>query len=358
MRIAVIGAYGYTGRLICKELQDTGFRFLIYGRNKEKIERLKDELSNVDKAVSIDLRKKADIDLVILEADIFINCAGPFTEESSLFLETLAESGKIYLDITGEIGFVRSSRELYHQKAKKSKSIIIHGCAFESLLADLAMQKIASIKVKVKSINTFYRFNQHSVSPGTRITMKMAKFRDSLKIKNKHWCISDSKHDQLKVNIDKTMEQTAIPYPLPEIAYAHWNWNVNNAASFLLMNTADALFFSEKKGTLGDPLENLDKIRFRKNNGPSIEKRGNQKSELFVRVLDENEKERILLLKSKDMYLLTAKAIVLAVKKVVTKGSRIYGVISPAQLFLNDWDATIKELNIEVIEQPNFVIHK
>ena len=356
MRIAVIGAYGYTGKLICKELQDAGFEFSIYGRNLKKIKILKEELNNVDKAGSIDLRKKTDIELLILEADIFINCAGPFTEESSLFLETIAERGKIYLDITGEIGFVRSSGELYHQKAKKAKSIIIHGCAFESLLADLAVQKIASNEVAIDVVNTFYKFNKHSISPGTRITMKLAKFRDSLKIKNKQWCISEAKHDHLKETLDKTMEQTAIPYPLPEIAYAHWNWNVNDAASFLIITTEEAMFFSGTTDPVGDPLERLDKIRVRKKNGPTIEERANQKSELFVRVLDENKKEHILLLKSSDMYLLTAKAIALAVQKIVTNGSGNYGVISPSQLFLDDLDTIIKKLNIELIEQPNFII--
>lgn len=358
MRIAVIGAYGYTGKIICKELQDTGFKFSIYGRNKEKIKGLKEAFNNVDKARAIDLRKKNEIDLLISDADIFINCAGPFTEESSLFLESIAESGKIYLDITGEIGFVRSSRELYHQKAKTAKSIIIHGCAFESLVADLALQKIASSGVAVKSVNTFYKFNKHSVSPGTRITMKLAKFRASLKIENKQWRISDAKQDRLAVTIDKSIEQTAIPYPLPEIAYALWNFNASEAASFLIMNNAEAMFFSGTSDFEGDPLESLDKMRLRKNKGPTDKERSTQKSELFVRVLDENRKESVLLLKSSDMYLVTAKAILLAVQKLVTNGSRLYGVISPAQLFRDDLTLTMKQLNIELIEQPNFIVNE
>ena len=45
--------------------------------------------------------------------NLLINCAGPFTEESAVLLEEAVKNGTHYIDISGEIGFVKSSYEKY-----------------------------------------------------------------------------------------------------------------------------------------------------------------------------------------------------------------------------------------------------
>ena len=46
MRISIVGAYGYTGRLICAELENVGTPFSIFGRNEKKLEELKEKLKS------------------------------------------------------------------------------------------------------------------------------------------------------------------------------------------------------------------------------------------------------------------------------------------------------------------------
>ena len=43
MRISIVGAYGYTGRLICAEFKNVGIAFSIFGRNEKKILELKEK---------------------------------------------------------------------------------------------------------------------------------------------------------------------------------------------------------------------------------------------------------------------------------------------------------------------------
>lgn len=359
MRIALIGAYGYTGRLICRELQNSSIAYSVYGRDYEKLDTLKQEFQCIKKTVAVDLRNETDLGKVLTASDLIINCAGPFTEESTLLLEKVSDCGKIYIDITGEIGFVRSSREKFHRQAQISKSLIIHACAFESLIADLALQRLAStLSTSVNSVRTFYSFNQNRVSPGTRITMKLAKFRKILKIENKEWHESDFTKDQLRIKINNNNEeQIAIPYALPEIAFSFWNYKVEQSASFLLLSPSEAKFMSGIYVANGTALENLDKIRIRKPKGPSEEERAEQKSLIAINVLDGKGQTHNLVLQSYDMYLTTAKAVLVTLQKILAFVKVPDGVLSPAQLFKEEEEKTLIQLNTQILNDSHISIN-
>ena len=281
MRILVIGAYGYTGKLICKEFEKEKIQYSVAGRNGQELDRLKNRYKLIDKCLVLDIRNLPDVSKVIENSDLIVNCAGPFTEESGQLLERIADSGNIYLDITGELEFVRFSKEKFHQRAIRAGSLIVHGCAFESLLADLAIQFIASSH-SIHEVKTLYSFNQNRVSPGTRMTMKLARYRDTLRIKNGEWTSSDLVEDQLKVSTDSSNEQIGIPYSLPEIAFAKWNYNVKSAESFLLLAPAEARFISRIPVKRGNSLDELDEIRLRKSKGPTDDERAEHQSLLVV----------------------------------------------------------------------------
>lgn len=358
MRVALIGAYGYTGRLICRELQSSNIIFSIYGRHPEKLDTLKREFPEIKNALAIDLRNKTEIDKVLAESDVIINCAGPFTEESSLLLEEVSKRRIVYIDITGEIGFVRSSREKFHLQAQASNSLIVHSCAFESLLADLALQYITSTLSTINQVRTFYKFNQNRVSPGTRMTMKLAKFKEILKIKNKEWCESNIVKDQLNIVINNNQERlTAIPYPLPEIAFSFWNYNVAKSESFLLVNPSEAKFMSSIPATSGTPLETLDKIRIRKSEGPGEEERTKQKSLLVINVLDGKGHEHNLFLQSKDMYLITAKAVLITLQRIMALSNIPSGVLNPAKLFKGEEISFLTLLNTQILINQQIAIN-
>ncbi len=349
MRIALIGAYGYTGQLICEELKSSGFKFSVYGRDFHKLIQLKNSNSFITHTLAIDIRQKEDVLQVLNANDIIINCAGPFTEESAVLLHQIVLLGKTYLDITGEVEFVKKSRELYHSIACTHNALVLHGNAFESLIADLGIQLLTKNKSPLRSIKTFYQFNQMKCSPGTRMTMKLSKFRDSLKIKNHNWVLDNKTESPQKLNLPKQDNYSAIAYPLPEIAYSFWNHHVKEAASYLILPHSEALFYSKSKKT-GNPLSLLDEIRLRKKEGPRTEERKHQKSNVFIEVDYYNGKSNTLLLESVDMYLTTAKAVVLSLKEITNSKNNYSGVISPAELFKNQELRTLKNLSVTVNE--------
>lgn len=357
MRISVVGAYGYTGQLICRELVNAGIPFSIFGRDNDKLQAFKDGIKSVSTALSLDMRSAEDVQQLIGCSDLIVNCAGPFTDESQFLVSSAAENGKIYLDISGEIGFVRDSYERNNSIALKSKALIVHGCAFESLVVDLMIQSLQENATGIDSIRSFYWFNQKRMSPGTRMTMKLSRFRKLLKISNGEWAIGDAIKDQLKVTSSHSdSKYVAVPYPLPEVAYAKWNIQPKRAESFLLLSHDEAMFVGIRKNEDQEALNVLDKIRKIKPNGPSKEELEEQRSILAIEIKDENGLVFNSVVNAINMYQTTAISIRLAIQQLQNSQGKLVGVKSPAKLFVGVEKETLKALKVSQNLENPFII--
>lgn len=357
MRLVVIGGYGYTGKLICEELDNESITFAVAGRNEEKLNALKFENNSISQVLQGDILNLDFVQKLMDEFDYFINCAGPFTEESNILLEAVAKKGKAYFDITGEIGFVRESRENWHNQAIKSGALLLHGCAFESLIVDLTIQKIVKGESKIKGVRTFYWFNQKRVSPGTKITMKLAQFRKLYKIVDNEWKEGDLTKDRLKIHWYETPNDLlGIPYPLPEIAYMKWRFNPSFAESYLLLPENEAMFMGQSKAKKGSAGESLERLKTLKQPGPSSEERATQKSKVIVEVQFESKPTEYTIIENTDMYGTTAKSTVLALISVQKNRSELSGVIPPADVFKSNSKETLEKLNCQFLESKSIKI--
>ena len=100
MKVIVLGAYGYTGSLVCKELMSSRIEFAIAGRNKEKLLRFKEELACNILTEVIDLTNEEEVKNLVENYNVFVNCVGPFTETATYLLKYISIFGKSYFDIT------------------------------------------------------------------------------------------------------------------------------------------------------------------------------------------------------------------------------------------------------------------
>lgn len=332
MRISVVGAYGYTGKIICDELKKSGIHFNGIGRDRGKLLLLSEELKGFVQVFQLDIRNSLDIEKIIGFSDLIINCAGPFTEESPLLVERCAYEGKIYIDISGEVGFVKQSWEKLNEFAIKNRALIIHSCAFESLFVDLGVQCISKSVSKLQAVRSFYWFNNMVVSPGTKMTMKLSKFRDVQSIDRGLWT-KENTYRNWKIGWDDNQQFHSIVYPLPEIAFMKWNYNVDSCCSFLLMEEMEAKFFQFEKFQKTVTLNDVDQLRSRKTEGPSESLRKAQKNIIIIQVVEEDGTTQYLSISSDDMYLITAQSVVYIVKKLLINPSEYKGVISPATVF-------------------------
>src|SRR5262245_25082603 len=120
--VAIIGATGYTGRLVAQALRDRAIPFVLAGRNRDKLRGLAERLGGATQAVC-DVTDPRTLDPLVAAARVVVSCAGPFTQLGEPVVAACAARGVHYLDTTGEQPFVRLVYERYHATAREK------GCA-------------------------------------------------------------------------------------------------------------------------------------------------------------------------------------------------------------------------------------
>jgi len=331
MKIVVLGAYGFTGTLVCEALQTAGLDFSIAGRDRAKLT----ELSISSPIEIIEMQHEKQVASLVDKYDIFINCIGPFAETAALILQYISTGNKTYLDITGEVFFVQNSFQEYHKTAQEHQATILHSCAFESVLADLLATALLPKLKKIETLNSYYLLGKAKPSPGTRLTLKLSAFNQTFFWKNGAK-VPTKTIDHHEKSWQTMAIYTAIPYPLPEVCFFKWNTDAKNIGSYLLIDPVEAKYLQHSKPESKSKQEVLDAFQARKPKGPKEQQRKKQTFTLVIEAEDISGKCETIRLQGSDMYLMTAQIIIYFVKQIITeKHIKKYGVISPSQ-FLAD----------------------
>ena len=149
--IVVMGATGFTGKLVVEYLLDNygveneQFSWAIAGRSSKKLQKLKNSLS--DKYTSsleipeiiADSLDKNSLDKMASNCGVIISTVGPYLKYGHLLLQSCAEHGTHYCDLTGEVPFIKESIDQFNQLAKKNNCRIIHSCGFDSVPSDIGV---------------------------------------------------------------------------------------------------------------------------------------------------------------------------------------------------------------------------
>ncbi|TBU27867.1 Saccharopine dehydrogenase-domain-containing protein [Dichomitus squalens] len=145
--ILVLGATGFTGRLITRYLashpQRNSFTFAIGVRSKTKgVELLKSlgiENDGTVRVVEVDVTRYESVEAAVRDTKVVINTVGPFWLWGTSVVRACALLGRRYVDLTGEPQFVRKIIELFDHIATKTGAVIVPSCGFDSLPSDLAV---------------------------------------------------------------------------------------------------------------------------------------------------------------------------------------------------------------------------
>ena len=170
--IVVYGATGFTGKLCAKYLSENSvdLNWAIAGRNKEKLEELKKELSlDVDIFIAESNDEKA-LDNITKNTKVVLSTAGPFHRYSSSLVKSCVKNSSDYVDITGEFFWIREMIDLHHEEASSKGVRIIPACGYDSIPSDLGtFFSSTKIKEPIKRIESFHA-GQGGVSGGTTET--------------------------------------------------------------------------------------------------------------------------------------------------------------------------------------------
>ncbi len=144
--VVLFGATGFTGGLTAHYLAEgaaADTRWALAGRNREKLERLRDELAETDPRLAelpllhADIGDPASLQKVAEATKVMISTVGPYVNYGEGIVAACAAAGTDYVDLTGEPEFVDRMWLGYHEQARQSGARLVHACGFDSIPHDL-----------------------------------------------------------------------------------------------------------------------------------------------------------------------------------------------------------------------------
>jgi short subunit dehydrogenase-like uncharacterized protein len=144
--IVLLGATGFTGALTGEYLAQHAppdLRWALAGRNRSKLEAVRERLAAVDPALAglelleADSSDRASLDALARRTRVVISTVGPYLQFGEPLVASCAEAGTDYVDLTGEPEFVDRMYVAYNANAEASGARIVHACGFDSIPHDL-----------------------------------------------------------------------------------------------------------------------------------------------------------------------------------------------------------------------------
>lgn len=203
--IILIGATGFTGQRAAHYLSDNAPKTLKWGiaaRNPDKLNLIAEKLNiTKNQCFIVDTTIRAEVEKIVRQTRIIITTVGPFSLYGEEVIAACAKFGTHYLDITGEVGFIKKMKDKYEVSAKKSGAKLIPFSGFDSVPADIAaflLSKEFNCPAKL-NIRAYYSISG-GFNGGTIATM-MNKFETG----------EYKKMDNPKLLIDKNGQQIHAP---------------------------------------------------------------------------------------------------------------------------------------------------
>ena len=135
--IVVFGATGYTGRLICAELDRRGTRFVAAARDRKKLEQLVAGLSRPVEIEVASVDDPASLRRMCGRARVVLDCVGPFARWGRAVQDAALDERRHFLDITGEAPYMLATAER-DREAKARGVALVNAVGFDVVPTDAA----------------------------------------------------------------------------------------------------------------------------------------------------------------------------------------------------------------------------
>ena len=172
--LLLLGASGYTGRLVAAELAKRGVEFVACGRDVKRVERALDELGISARVERVDATEPSSLGELLdrEKPSAVITTIGPFLDLGKPVALAVAESGASYMDSCGEQAFIKWLLESVSPSA--DGQLIVPSLAFEYALADAGAELLKDELGEPLDIRSFYYLPSSAASRGTRVSMVRA----------------------------------------------------------------------------------------------------------------------------------------------------------------------------------------
>jgi short subunit dehydrogenase-like uncharacterized protein len=144
LSVVVFGAGGVTGRRVAAYLaeraEEVGARWAVAGRDPVKLERTLGEIGvAAPETIVADVGDPASLAAMASRTKVVLDLVGPYTLYGEPAIEACVANGAHYVDLTGEIPFVRRMIDAFHDRAVAAGVKVVQVCGFEALPPDLSV---------------------------------------------------------------------------------------------------------------------------------------------------------------------------------------------------------------------------
>jgi short subunit dehydrogenase-like uncharacterized protein len=326
-----MGATGFTGRIIARELVSRDIPFTIAARDESRALQLRSELGTQSAVAIVDVRDPVQIEPLLDGTGIVINCVGPYNLYGQGVLESCSTRDVVYMDLSGEQEFIR--RSLDDPGAAGRPATILHSIAFESALADLLAAEMLRGDTTYRSICSYYSFAQSRPSPGTALTMRLARHFPTYHVASGRLVRAAPLSVEHQVDLGPTeRSRTAFFMPYPEVLFFRHRYRTTSASSYLVLDDGEASFARAGRDrpvpALGSILEHHER---RRRDGPSAAERSKQAFTLDVVAVGSDGTRHTRRLSGSDMYEISATLVTHVVEAVLLGAKLPAGVWTPSQ---------------------------
>jgi short subunit dehydrogenase-like uncharacterized protein len=313
-KIAVYGAYGHTGKFLVAQLYQQGYKPILSGRDADKLNTLSKDYPDLITKVA-DINHPETLDEAFADAEIIVNCAGPFLDTAEPIIQSALRLGKHYLDVSAEQKAVLDIFAQFSEKAKRSNVTIIPATAFYGGLGDLLSTTLTEGWDKVDEIALYIGLDSWHPTKGTRLTGERNHYQRFMFAENRLQPVLEVKSKTWEFP-HPILTKEVVTVPLSEIITISRHINVNTINTYLSQNS-------------------LADIRSDETPEPKPVDEKNRSSQRFCMevVATKGDKKRSITAEGIDIYAVTAPLIVEAVKRVLTGKIRKEGVTTLGEAF-------------------------
>ena len=167
--IAIVGATGFTGRLVAGKLAARDVPLTLIGRNQE---RLTDAAQGIERCEirPVDTWDEATLAEAISGSGAVVACAGPFVSAGGPVVRAAVRAGVPYCDSTGEQPFIRYVFNKLDAEAREAGVALVPGFGYDYVPGDLGAAIAAEGLGPLISVDVVYVLESIGTSRGTRVS--------------------------------------------------------------------------------------------------------------------------------------------------------------------------------------------
>lgn len=163
--VVLYGASGFVGKQTVQYFARHAaeqVRWAIAGRNRQKLETIRDEVGVAVDVLVADSHDQPAIDAIVAQSRVVLTTAGPFALYGNALVDACVRYKTHYVDITGETPWVRTLVDRYHTQAASDGTRIIPCCGFDSVPSDLGTYLVVrylqrELGVACRQVNAYFQ---------------------------------------------------------------------------------------------------------------------------------------------------------------------------------------------------------